>query len=246
MVNPISPADKVYAEPQQAVSDFRFDDKVAEVFPDMIKRSVPGYEIMIFKLGQLTQKFIQEGSSLYDLGCSLGAATQIMQKNSLANHCKIIAVDNSQAMLERCKAHIQAFNFKTPVEFILDDIQNINIENASVVSLNFTLQFIEPAQRQNLIDTIYQGMRPGGLLFISEKISFADQSINQLLIDLHHDFKRDNGYTELEISQKRSALENVMKIDTFDTHHQRFEQAGFKHATTWYQNMNFASMIAIK
>jgi tRNA (cmo5U34)-methyltransferase len=246
MVNPTSPADKVYAQPQKAISDFRFDDKVAEVFPDMIKRSVPGYESMILKLGQLTQKFAQDGSNLYDLGCSLGAATQIMQKNTLANQCKIIAVDNSQAMLERCKAHIQAFNFKTPVAFVLDDIQNINIENASVVSLNFTLQFIEPELRQDLIDSIYKGMRPGGLLFISEKIAFSDQAIHNLLVDLHHDFKRDNGYTELEISQKRSALENVMKIDTFETHLQRFAQAGFQHATTWYQNMNFASMIAIK
>jgi tRNA (cmo5U34)-methyltransferase len=246
MVNPVSPADKVYAEPQQAVSDFQFDDKVAEVFPDMIKRSVPGYETMIFKLGQLTQKFSQESSNLYDLGCSLGAATQIMQKHTLANHCKIIAVDNSQAMLERCRAHIQAFNFNTPVAFVLDDIQNINIENASVVSLNFTLQFIDPTKRQDLINAIYKGMRSGGLLFVSEKIAFADQSINDLLIELHHDFKRDNGYTELEISQKRSALEHVMKIDTFETHLQRFTQAGFKNATTWYQNMNFASMIAIK
>ncbi len=246
MANPNSPSDKVYAEQLDKIDDFNFDDRVAEVFPDMIQRSVPGYEIMINMLGSLTQKFSQENANYYDLGCSLGAATLAMRRQITQSGCQIIAVDNSNAMLERCESHVNAFNYHTPVVYKLADINDIDISNAAIVVLNFTLQFLSPAQRQGLIDGIYQGMRPGGLLFISEKLKFADPTIDSLLVDLHHDFKKANGYSELEISQKRSALENVMLTDSLEAHEKRIRQAGFEHFSLWYQQINFSSMIAIK
>lgn len=238
--------DDIFAEPLAQVPDFSFDDQVAEVFPDMIQRSVPGYHTIIQTIGKLTQRFQQADSHYYDLGCSLGAATLAMRRNITAANSQIIAVDNSRAMVERCERHLQAFRSDVPVQVQLGDIRELQIENAAVVVINFTLQFLPQADRNALIEKIYAGLKPGGLLILSEKFISQDQTANELLIDLHHDFKRANGYSELEISQKRSALENVMKPDSLSEHQQRLQQAGFNSQTLWFQCFNFCSMLAIK
>jgi len=238
--------DDIFAEPLAQVPDFSFDDQVAEVFPDMIQRSVPGYHTIIQTIGKLTQRFQQADSHYYDLGCSLGAATLAMRRNITAANSQIIAVDNSRAMVERCERHLQAFRSDVPVQVQLGDIRELQIENAAVVVINFTLQFLPQADRNALIEKIYAGLKPGGLLILSEKFISQDQTANELLIDLHHDFKRANGYSELEISQKRSALENVMKPDSLSEHQQRLQLAGFNSQTLWFQCFNFCSMLAIK
>ena len=194
--------DAIYSQPQQSVDDFRFDEAVAEVFPDMIQRSVPGYNTIIDNIGQLAAQFAQNDSHIYDLGCSLGAATLAIRRYVKADGCQIVAVDNSAPMVERCKLHVNAFKSDIPCEVVCDDLQNINIQDASVVVLNFTLQFIEPEQRQTIIDKLYAGLRKGGVVVLSEKLSHTTERGNEMLIDLHHEFKRRNGYSELEISQK--------------------------------------------
>ncbi|CAH0533186.1 Carboxy-S-adenosyl-L-methionine synthase [Vibrio stylophorae] len=241
-----SAKDQLFAAPIEKMGDFTFDAHVAEVFPDMIQRSVPGYSNIISAIGMLAKRFATADSNLYDLGCSLGAATLSMRRNIEVDNCHIIAVDNSSAMVERCQRHIQNYRADTKVTVIEADIRDISIENASVVVLNFTLQFLNPDDRERLLAKIYQGLNPGGILILSEKFTFADETSNELLIDLHHDFKRANGYSELEISQKRSALENVMRPDSTQTHHQRFARLGFSHSETWFQCFNFGSMFAIK
>jgi len=241
-----SDTDLIYSNPHAQVKDFAFDAQVVEVFPDMISRSVPGYNTIIDTIGRLSQRFVQNNTSIYDLGCSLGAATLAVRKGINAKDCKIISVDNSPAMVERCKMHINAFKGDTPVEVIEGNIQDINIENASMVVLNFTLQFIDKAERQALINDIADGINTGGILIISEKISHGDPAIDEHLIDLHHDFKRANGYSELEVAQKRTALENVMRTDSIEQHIERLTNAGFTHVSPWFQCFNFISFIAIK
>ena len=169
-----------------------------------------------------------------------------MRKAIKAKNCKIIGIDNSSAMVERCKMHVKAFKGETPVEIIEGNILDIEIENASMVVLNFTLQFIDPETRSLLIKKIADGLNPGGLLLLSEKISADDDVCNDLLVDLHLDFKRANGYSELEIAQKRTAIEKVMLIDSLPEHIERLENAGFNHQTPWFQCFNFFSLIAIK
>lgn len=238
--------DELFATPIQNLGDWTFDEKVAEVFPDMIQRSVPGYSTIISMIGMLAKRFTKAGSTVYDLGCSLGAVTLSIRRNIQVENCQIVAVDNSPAMVERCKRHLNLFRSDINVTIYEADIRNIEITNASMVVLNFTLQFLPPVDRQHLLNTIYQGLIPGGILVLSEKFSFSDEQINPLLFDMHLDFKRANGYSELEISQKRSMLENVMLTDTIDTHKQRIQQAGFSHVDTWFQCVNFGSLIAIK
>ncbi|EON90162.1 MULTISPECIES: carboxy-S-adenosyl-L-methionine synthase CmoA [Plesiomonas] len=242
----MSNRDTIFSAPIAQLGDFSFDERVAEVFPDMIQRSVPGYSNIIATIGMLAKRFIQPNTQAFDLGCSLGAATLSMRRNIDVEGVRLIAVDNSAAMIERCRRHIDAFRSDTPVDIIEGDIRQVKIENASMVVLNFTLQFLPPDDRQALLNRIYAGLRPGGALVLSEKFSFADQTIGDLLFDMHLDFKRANGYSELEISQKRSALENVMLTDSVETHKARLQQAGFEHAEVWFQCFNFGSMLAIK
>ena len=239
--------DEIYSSPLNEIIDFEFDEKVAEVFPDMIQRSVPGYGTMISTLGILAAKYAQPDSRCYDLGCSLGAVSLSMRQRINQPDCKIIAVDNSEAMVERGMELLASDNSsRVPVEMVCADIQDIAIEDASVVVLNFTLQFIPLDQRLALITRIYQGLKPGGVLILSEKMAFEDQIKQAFHTEAHHDFKRANGYSDLEISQKRTALDRVMIPESLARHKERLRKAGFPVSEVWFQCFNFASMIAIK
>lgn len=238
--------DQLFAAPIARLGDFCFDEQVADVFPDMIQRSVPGYSNILSAIGMMTERFAQPSSRLYDLGCSLGAATLMMRRHLPYPDCQIIGIDNSPAMVERCRSHVANYKSEIAVEIRQGDVCDVAIENASVVVLNFTLQFIEPEARLALLTRIHDGLRPGGVLILSEKFRFDDAAVSELLIDLHLDFKRANGYSELEISQKRTLLENVLRADTVEQHKQRLSAAGFTHADLWFQCFNFGSLIAIK
>lgn len=237
--------DRIFASELDEVSDFKFDERVAKVFPDMLKRSIPGYSTIISTIGILAARYAQANTSIYDLGCSLGAVSLSIQHRIQTTGCQIIAVDNSADMLKRAKDFVEAEEYPTPIALTLSDIADIDIQNASVVVLNFTLQFFKPEQRHAIISKIYQGLTEGGVLILSEKITF-DSSDQQWMDDLHLDFKRANGYSELEISQKRVALENVMKPETDEVHFARLKQAGFKKNSQWYRCFNFASYISQK
>ncbi len=238
--------DNIFSSQIDNIGNFAFDEKVAHVFPDMIQRSVPGYSNIISAIGMLAQRFVTPDSHIYDLGCSLGAATLSIRRNIHQPGCKIMSVDNSKAMVERCKLHVNAYRSDTSVEVIEADIRDIRIDNASMVVLNFTLQFLSPDDRFSLLEKIYSGLRPGGIVILSEKYVFDDPATNNLLIDLHHDFKRANGYSELEISQKRSAIENVLIPDSVATHKKRLTNIGFSSVELWFQCFNFGSMFAVK
>ena len=157
-----------------------------------------------------------------------------------------MAVDNSSAMIEKCREIIKNEPGQTPIELVEQDIRTVPIENASVVILNFTLQFIAPAQRDALIQTIYDGLRPGGALILSEKVVFEDVGQNGRFTDIHHDFKRANGYSDLEISQKRTSIENVLISESVPQHQTRLAHAGFSSAEVWFQALNFMSILALK
>ncbi len=241
-----SEKDDIYAQAHEAVGAFQFDESVVAVFPDMIQRSVPGYQTILTGIGELTKQYAQSHSKLYDLGCSLGAATLTMRRNLQVNDCEIIGIDNSAAMIKRANEYLHAYHSDIPVKLEHGDICETQIENASVVVINFTLQFIDPEQRDTLIKTIYDGLLPGGILVVSEKLHFDDPKIQAAIEHMHLQFKRANGYSELEISQKRSSLENVLITDNEQQHLARFQQAGFQSASIWFQAYNFASFLAIK
>jgi len=238
--------DTLFSQPVGQVAPFCFDDNVATVFPDMIKRSVPGYSAILSMIGDISERYAQEDSYCYDLGCSLGASTLAMRHSIKAKHCEIISIDNSPAMTERCERVIQEDKATVPVTVICDNIQDIPINQASIVVVNFTLQFIDPADRKDMIQRIYDGLLTGGILLISEKIHFDNEPHQRLMTELYHNFKRVNGYSDMEIAQKRNALENVLRSDSIDTHRERLNRCGFSSADLWFQCFSFCSFIAIK
>ncbi|NER59666.1 carboxy-S-adenosyl-L-methionine synthase CmoA [Pseudomonas sp. MAFF212428] len=241
--------DRLFARPLEQVPDFAFNEDVVRVFPDMIKRSVPGYPTIVENLGVLAAQFAQPHTALYDLGSSLGAVTQALRRHVRHEGCRVIAVDNAAAMVERCRQYLNAqdsmFQELLPVEVIEGDILALQLQPASVIAMNFTLQFIEPSARLALLTRIRQALVPGGALILSEKLRFEDPQEQALLTELHVAFKRANGYSDLEIAQKRSAIENVMKPDSLEEHRQRLLAAGFSKVVPWFQCLNFASLIAL-
>lgn len=238
--------DNLFSTATDSVADFSFDAMVADVFPDMLRRSIPGYENIITLLGILARNYAQHNTNVYDLGCSLGAATLSVHRHTRELSLHHICIDNSAAMIKRCQSKLQRHMPTDSFELICDDIQNIPIKNASVVVLNFTLQFLPQSTRLELLKTIYQGLVEGGALILSEKLIFNHKETNQQFIEWHHEFKRANGYSDLEISQKRMALENVMIPDTLEQHQKRLTEAGFSQTQQWFQAFNFSSLIALK
>lgn len=239
--------DKIYSEYRERIADFVFDEKVVSVFDDMIRRSVPGYATVVAMTKVFAEEFGQENTNYYDLGCSLGASTLSIRKGVEDKEgCRVIAVDNSPSMIERVKDIINSDVSKVPVEAKLADISDINIENASVVVMNFTLQFLSPEKRDEMLQNIFDGLVPGGVLLISEKIAFEEKDEQEFQVEMHHEFKKLNGYSDLEVSQKRKSLENVMILDTLQQHYERFEKTGFKKSYLWFQCFNFVSLAAFK
>ena len=238
--------DKLFSKSRAVTSGFRFDEQVVRVFPDMIARSVPGYELVVPLIGLLARRYAQPDSRIYDLGCSLGAASLAMSLAVQTRGVGIVAVDNSVAMVERCKQNLVEHPGLVPVDVRLEDMRDTEIDNASVVVMNFTLQFLDRGQRQALIDRIAHGLRKGGALIISEKICFDDQLQQSDQTTWHHDFKRSQGYSELEIARKREALEDVLQPETETVHFNRLQQAGLTRPRRWFQCFSFASYIAFK
>ena len=238
--------DNIYALLRTKVPPFEFNEEVVSVFTDMIERSVPGYSLTLPLIGLIAQRYAQPNSNCYDLGCSLGASTLAMRHHIQQPNCHIIGIDNSPAMLAELQTILAKDGGNIPVHLQEADIRDVPIENASVVVLNFTLQFIDPEDRTILIKRIFDGLRPGGVIILSEKVIFANPDQDERFVTLHHDFKRANGYSDLEISQKRRAIENVLITETIEQDQQRLLSAGFSTSEIWFQAFNFISLLAIK
>lgn len=231
--------DEVYRQNQSQIVDFAFSAEVAAVFPDMIRRSVPGYETMIPVTGLIAARHLGTQGRAYDLGCSLGATTlAILQQNS-SPEIEVIGVDNSDAMITGAQQAVQ----DPRAQFLLQDLLATEVVGAKVVVLNLVLQFIDPQNRLALLTRLKKQMSGKGLLIVSEKVRHDDPWLHQLYDSTHLAWKQANGYSELEVSQKRTALENVMRIDTEAMHLERFQQAGFRRCEQWYRCMNWASFL---
>lgn len=241
----MSHKDDIYAR-QQDVARFSFDEQVVRVFPDMIQRSVPGYATTIDMIGVLAARYARPGTCLYDLGCSLGAATVAMAALVPANSGRLVGVDNSPAMIERCTTLLREQGLSERVDLRLGDVATLPFETTSVAVLNFTLQFIPLAQRDELIGRLAEATVEGGILVLSEKIRFEDAHQNDLQRDWHHAFKRNNGYSDLEIAQKRNAIEDVLIPETLAAHEQRLRRAGYRDIQLWFRCFNFVSLVAIR
>ena len=238
-----SAPDTLFDQAEAPVRPFEFDDAVAQVFPDMVRRSVPGYRELVDLIGLLARRLAQPGTCCYDLGCSRGAVTRSILRQ-VDPRVRIVAVDKAPAMIAGLQARLADVPGAERVETRCADLCDLPVAEASVLVLNLTLQFIAPELRLELLRRLRAGLVPGGVLILAEKIQVAPGAGGHLLTALHEDFKRAQGYSELAISRKRAALEQVLVPDTIETHEQRLLAAGFAGHTRWYQSLNFVAWVA--
>ncbi|MBK5939224.1 carboxy-S-adenosyl-L-methionine synthase CmoA [Halochromatium roseum] len=238
--------DQVYAGADAPLGDFVFDERVASVFSDMIARSVPGWAELVRLIGLIGAHLAQPGACIYDLGCSLGATSASLLARLPAgpggDDIRVYAIDRAPAMLDELRLRLETEIQQRRLQPICADLLDLRIVDASLVVMNLTLQFIEPAQRLPLLRRIRAGLRPGGALILAEKVAVADD--DGLLAQVHADFKAAQGYSQLEIARKRSALEQVLIPDTVAEHDARLREAGFERIESFFQCLNFVGWIA--
>jgi tRNA (cmo5U34)-methyltransferase len=238
--------DEVFANSQGPVGDFAFNATVANAFDDMVSRSVPYYEEMQRMVCELAQDFAQRNTNLYDIGCST-ATTLLTLDNMIASDVQFIGIDNAPDMLDKAAQKIKESGTNRSIDLQVVDLhRGLAIENASVVTMLLTLQFVRPLFRERIMKTIHSGLNDHGCLLMIEKLTSEDTTFNRLFIEHYYDFKRRNGYSEIEISKKREALENVLIPYRLDENVQLLKETGFRSVEVFFRWYNFCGIVAIK
>lgn len=235
--------DDLFERADGPIRPFVFDDEVARVFPDMARRSVPGYAELLSLSGAIARRVARPGTACYDLGCSLGAVTFELLRQTPPS-VRVVAVDRAPAMIAGLRARLAGHPEAARVETREGDLVTTELAAASLAVLNLTLQFVPPERRLELLERLRLGLAPGGALILAEKIQVPDHRGGDLLTALHEDFKRANGYSELAIARKRAALEQVLVPDPPEAHERRLAAAGFGDVTRWFQHLNFVAWVA--
>jgi tRNA (cmo5U34)-methyltransferase len=243
------PKDKVFSNDKPRGSDFEFNDAVAKVFDDMLVRSVPFYLEQQSLVADVVRKFWVEGTNIYDLGCSTGK-TLINFSKLVQASARLVGYDNSKSMVQLAELNISRAGLKDRIKILHGDLNgNLNklkIENSSVVTMLWTLQFIRPLFRDKLVQWIYRGLVENGVLIVTEKILTNNSNMNRFFIDFYYDFKRKNGYLEGEIQRKREALENVLIPYRIEENIELFKRNGFEIVETFFQWFNFVGLLCLK
>jgi tRNA (cmo5U34)-methyltransferase len=229
-----------------ATADFEFNGKVAEIFDDMLDRSIPCYKEVIDMIARLLARFLQDGDTVYDLGCSTGTTLFKLAGCLSAMDLRFIGIDSSEPMLRKAALKAEMYKQREAVHFVLQDILTLTIENAGAIICNYTLQFIRPLRRQEFLSRIYESLRPGGVLVISEKTVCEDACLNHAFVECYHQYKKERGYSDLEIARKREALEKVLIPFSSQGNEKLLRQAGFKAIEKIFQWFNFTSFAALK
>lgn len=238
--------DELFANTASGGADFRFDRKTAAVFDNMVSRSVPFYDEMQRMSGEIAADFAVEGTNLFDLGCSTGT-TLLCLDRAVSKGVRFVGVDNSADMLEKAREKLRAEGVTRPCDLLLADLHREHVvENASVVVMNLTLQFIRPLYRERVVRHIFEGLNAQGCLLLVEKQTMPDSMLNRLFIRYYYDMKRRNGYSEVEIAQKREALENVLIPYRPEENRELLKAVGFKYVEEFFRWYNFAGLIAVK
>ena len=222
---------------------FEFNEAVAVVFDDMITRSIPFYDEFIKNTTALVNKFCAEGDRIYDFGCST-ANTLLAIERSCKNKYELIGIDTSEHMLRQAASKIAAYN--SEIVLVHDDILNTNTSKAQCVISNFTMQFIKPEIRMSGFEKAFDTLSQGGIFIFAEKLASPHGELNDLMTERYYEYKKHQGYSELEIMQKRSALETVLIPFSEEKNIEYARSAGFSHAECIFRVLNFALFVAFK
>ncbi|QOR61501.1 carboxy-S-adenosyl-L-methionine synthase CmoA [Sulfurovum indicum] len=233
--------DKVFSKPIE--KKFEFDQAVASVFDDMLSRSVPFYDEVRKLIIDLILAEQEEGKKILDLGFST-AKFLLDLHSKMDARMELKGLDNSPAMLERAEQKCQAFGADISLE--LADMLTYDFKQEDIIVANYTLQFIRPMQRMELVRKIHDGLKEDGVFIFSEKVVFEDKKLDKQMIDIYYAYKKEQGYSEYEIAQKREALENVLIPFTVEENIHMCKEAGFRQINTIFQWANFVTFVAKK
>jgi tRNA (cmo5U34)-methyltransferase len=238
--------DTLFQDKREFINDFDFGKNTAQVFDDMLNRSVPFYSEIQRMIAEIANYFAVKNTNLYDLGCSTGETFIALDQN-VPSKVKFIGIDSSDAMLEKARKKMEEAKISHEYALIRSDLnQGVNIENASIVIMSLTLQFIRPLYREKVIRSIAEGINESGCFIVIEKVLSTNSLINRLFIKLYYDFKKRSGYDELEIKQKREALENVLIPYHYDENRQLMLSNGFKSCESFFRWYNYCGLLAVK
>lgn len=226
--------------------DFVFNERVVEVFDDMLDRSIPFYGEVISSSAKLLDVFLHNDDTVYDLGCSTGTTLLEFSRLLEEKGLRFVGIDSSEAMLEKARLKAELYSRQDQISFLQEDITRMQHQDVGAFILNYTLQFIRPMKREAFLRNLFQSLRPGGVLLLSEKIISHDRRLNREYIDIYHNYKKSKGYSELEISRKREALENVLIPFSIKENTTMLKEVGFSTVETYFQWFNFASLVAVK
>jgi tRNA (cmo5U34)-methyltransferase len=240
--------DELFADGQQAAYDFVFDEKVAAVFDDMLERSVPLYAEVQRMVVELAARFLTDGATVYDIGCSSGTTLAgIAETASPGRKVRLVGIEPSASMREQAAKKLASAELVHSVEFWPRPVEEYeSLPDAQVIVMLYTLQFLRPIVRSRLMRTLYHSLRPGGCLIFAEKVLGSDPGLRRVFIDLYHAYKSRNGYSDTEITRKREALENVLIPFTDEENQAMLREAGFSQRERLFQWYNFAAYIAVK
>jgi tRNA (cmo5U34)-methyltransferase len=240
------PKDEIFRKESRPIGDFNFNEEVATVFDDMLVRSVPYYQEIQRMIAEIACDFVVNGTTIYDLGCSTGT-TLLNLNRHLGDRVRYTGVDYSEDMLEKCRRKFSDNHFSGGYELVCADLNNgISIENASVVLMVLSLQFIRPLHREKLLESILRGTNDNGCLIVVEKVLGEDSVFNRLFIKYYYEMKKRNGYSELEISKKRESLENVLIPYRLLENRELLLKQGFRYCDIFFKWYNFCGMVAVK
>lgn len=238
--------DRLFSETILKTGEFSFDENVARVFDDMISRSIPLYADVQRSIPVLASLLDHDPIRVFDLGCSTGTSLIHLARTIQSRNLELIGVDNSQAMLDKCDEKLQSLKLTDRIQTHLSDITTFDFQDASIVLMNYTLQFVPKESRLSILKKLFQSIRPGGFLLVSEKVIHEQPAMDDALVDLYFEFKRRQGYSDLEISRKRDALENVLVPMTIDQNMQMFSDAGFTRVELLLKWFNFATIVCYR
>ena len=238
--------DEIYKDPLDKIEKFTFSSEVSRVFDDMIVRSVPGYVENLSFTADLIFRYYRDGELIVDLGSSTGALAEALLKRFGSRSFHYIGIDSSESMVEKARQRVAGKEQKSQIRFQTGDIRDTLPDKIAVAVSAYTLQFIEPQERHSLLKRIHHSLLPGGAFLFSEKVTEEDENLTALFQEVHHEFKRQNGYTELEISQKRDAIEKVLVPLSDEKNREMVKKAGFQAVSLYLKVINFASYLAVK
>lgn len=227
--------------------DFEFDEKVVSVFDDMVSRSVPYYNETRTTALSLAKKFVQKKTNIYDIGCS--TATLLIEFSKLVQNddVNLIGLDNSKPMIAEAKKKISELGLSNKISLNYSDAEKeMSLKNASIVFMNYTLQFVRPFHRENLLNQIYNALNKNGCLILVEKILGNDSHFNRLYIDLYYEYKSKVGYSDEEIKNKRESLENILIPYRIDENIDLLKNSGFNTVDVFFKWFNWAGIVAVK